>query len=357
MRKHILISLMFLMVFSFTAYAVGTVSGTDIIAVKEDNTLSYQDGTGTQQTTEEAASNITVIVDPEWGFDSFLGNAVDQITTAGNAVYFAYGIQNDGNAYDDYGVKFDVNVENGNANWVYQVVDSSHAALAATDGVPGNTGSVANDDTYLLTLIVTPSASALDSPNGSYSDVTVSVTTDATPVGEYTGANTNSYGGVDSATDQRRTTIAAGVMTLTRVVTVDAPSAYTGGIHDAVPGSVITYSFTASNEGSDDATNVVIIDKVPLEARAAHFGATGEALSNVTITAAAPSGTIADWSRYTSVNANPGMDYDGSNWLSVGAVGTVLDVTSSSGLTYVKWQKATIPAGEFVTVTWGVTID
>ncbi len=351
---------LFLMSAAAFAYSGDTVTGTTITAELGDNTLQYKDIGGVLQPTEEALSDIETTVISMYGFAG-LGAPDDDTTTAGVPVYFEYLISNEGNASDTYGVKFDIDEQNGtfHANWTYAIKLASNEAVVSNADAAVGLVVVAEDGTIGISLEVTPSSSPVEADDGYFSLVTVTVTTDSVPVGVYTGANANIYGGTSEASDQTKTTISAGDMRLSRTSTVDAPTVHIsngGGANDAVPGAVITYLITASNEGSSNADDVIIVDKVPLNTTGNHISATGEAIANVTITAAAPSGTTASWIASYSTSDTPNMEYQGSGWVEI-----TTDITSaeyvSATAKYVKWEKGTVVPGEYVTVTWGVAIE
>ncbi|MFC1767121.1 hypothetical protein ACFLZ2_01020 [Candidatus Margulisiibacteriota bacterium] len=345
------------------ADTVDTPTATTITATGTDNTLTYTDTTLTLQPTE-SATNIDTVVVSMYGFNNDIATPADQNTTAGTPVQYDYVITNEGNASDTYGVSYTAVYYDGAANWTFNLYDVDGAAtLGAVADTVYNAGPVTEDGSYPFFLAVLPSIdTAVESSNGANAIVTVTITTDAVPVGVYTGANANVYGGTWEASDPTKTTISAGVMTLTRTATVDAPDDYItnkGGLghHDAVPGAVITYIITVSNEGSANATNVIIADRVPTNTTGAHISAEAGSegsLVNVEITAG-PQTNAGDWTKSYSDSDSPGLSHgETSGWTEITASLLINDIAADY---YVKFEKASVAPGEYATMNWGVTIQ
>jgi uncharacterized repeat protein (TIGR01451 family) len=362
MKKVLLlgiVAVLFLIPSVAFAYSGDTATGTTITATGTENTLTYTDTGGTLQPTEEATNLDTTVVSM-YGFAD-LGAPADQSTTAGVAVTYDYVITNEGNASDTYGITFEVSYGGSASNWTFAIQkESDDSTIESTEGDVGLSDAVGEDAEFGFYLTVLPSTSQSESPDGGSATVTVTVTTDSTPVGDYTGANGNEYGGTDADNDATITTISAGEMTLSRVATVDAPTEYITnrggnlGHHDAVPGAVITYTLTVSNEGSNDAENVIIVDKVPTNTKGIHVGAgvgdQGDVV-NVDVTAADP--TFGGWTASYSTSATPNKHYgDTGDWTAVPA-----GLTIESTATFVKWERSSITPGTNGTLTWGVAIE
>ncbi|MFC1559718.1 hypothetical protein ACFL4F_01290 [Candidatus Margulisiibacteriota bacterium] len=346
------------------ADTVDTPTSTVITATGTDNTLTYQDTGLVLQPTEEGTS-IPVTVVSMFGFNNAIAQPGDQNTTAGVPVYYNYVITNEGNASDTYGVSYSAVYYDGAANWIFNLYDvNGTATLGATADTVYNAGPVTEDADYPFYLAVLPSLNtATESSNGANAIVTVTITTDAVPVGVYDGANANVYGGTWEASDATQTTISAGVMTLTRTATVDAPDDYIvnkggAGHHDAVPGAVITYTITVSNEGSNDAKNVIIADRVPTDTTGAHISAESGSegsLVNVEITAGGQT-NAGDWAKsYSTTDTDPGLTYgETANWTALTSSLLINDIAAGY---YVKFENETVQPGEFAIMNWGVTIQ
>ena len=186
------------------------------------------------------------------------------------------------------------------------------------------------------------------------------------PVGEYTGANAILYGGTWETYDLVMAQVSAPVLNLTRTSTLDAPAAYSGERHDAVPGAVVTFTITISNEGGASAEAVILIDKVPDNTKLAHVNATGNT-TNVTIEAA--QGNFYGWTVYYTTEASPLTTYEAPGWTLIGTTAaggdgefpgdghTYLNTSPEADAVWIKWEKQYVdPADDGKTLTWGVTI-
>lgn len=354
-------------------------SGTVLTHLATFETLSFRDPAGTLMTTVEPTGNRTDTVIAEYGF-SGPGTPADNTVSPGDVVWTYYCSTNEGNAnsvnantisfrFDEYGGASGWNVQ----AWINNTI---HATL--TPGVSDvNAGGSSNDNSqtpYAYRVQVTTEAAG--APNGSYIVMVTTVESSSTPIGKYTGGNAYTYGGWATATDQAADQTSAPILTLTRSSTVDAPTAaagYTGGIHDAVPGSVITFTLAYSNTGSASAESVIIVDKVPTNTKLAHFNGKGTGTSrNVNLTAAQGNGT--GWTIYYSKLANPSKvygntaDWSGGNGGTIGTLSTGAEQFPNSNTTYVtgddaylatwiKWEKASIATTEDdKSLIWGATI-
>lgn len=343
MKKYLLIVLAVLFVCgAMAAYAVttDTPSTTQIDAVGTDNTLDYQNSGGSAQT-QVNTSTISTVVTAMYGFGG-LNAPANQTTDPATAVSYLYVVTNEGNASDTYNLTKSTSYSGGASGWTIAIRNSGD-----TTDITDLT--VAEDATGTFKIKVTPLASS--APNASYADVTATVSSAATPVGAYTGANGNAYGGVRDASDTARTTILASVMTLTRTATVDAPTAYISNTsaankHDPVPGAVITYKIIYAETAGGVAQNAVIIDKVPTNTTGLHTGAVTSEISNVTITQLGENPNGAAWTVLYTTGAV------GGSYTSLGTGKQTIPTTA----TFVKFTKATVAASETGQITWGVTI-
>jgi hypothetical protein len=370
MKKILLLGILAaLILFPAAVFAdnpLDTASGVLITAEGRFCTLSYTDSGSILKPTAEATT-ITIAVLPMYGFDGLTTTPTLQATTPGTARTYNYTITNEGNNSDTFGLKYTVTYTGcAGTGWLVEICRASdNFVLANTQNTIGVSPSVGEDANWGFYVRVTPSSVPTNAPNGSFATVTVTATTAARPAGEYYGANGITYGGTSEASNTTITTIETSVMTMTRVATVDAPRTaggkYTGGAHDAVPGAVITYTITTSNEGS---ANALSVDKVPSNTWIAHVneGTSWGTVPNVTITAPSPDAT--GWTAYYTTAASPNFTYGyigGTQWVTIAAVGAVAptDMTATSHTfdTYVKFEKAIVTATEDTRkLNWGVTI-
>jgi uncharacterized repeat protein (TIGR01451 family) len=353
MKKLLLIGFAaVLLLVPVASFAVGTdtASGTLITAEGGNNVLNYKDlGGNTMPTASTTTIETTVTAMYGIAFPS-IADPGDQSTDPNVAVYYIYRVRNDGNNSDviklttgDFGY-----TGTQGTDWakVFILDINNNGTRNTEDTLEVTELSVTEDADRYFFLKITPSTNAKAASTGS---VTTTASTENGPVGIYTGANSNSYGGLLSDTDETITTIKAPSLTMTRVATVDAPTAYTGDVHDAVPGAVITYTINYINGGATSAESVIIVDKVPNDVTGLHIGSNEAA--NVDITAVLP--TAGGWKAYYSIaTTHFTYGYIGTEWVTV-ETGTYVISTSS---TYVKWEKASVPAAENKTLTWGVVI-
>ena len=371
---------------AFADNPLDTAVGTVITADGSAATMNYTDSSLSSKATVYA-STIETVVAAMYGFDPLAnlpGTGSDvTATTPVIPVTYMYVITNEGNASDNYMVRYYTSlggpssfISGSGAGWNVMITEDADSTVYNSQTgnfTPGFvTGwatlqAISEDANRKVYITVTPSTSQVQSPNDAWMNVTIEAYTSKTPAGVYIGANAVTYGGTFDATDMTITSIETSVMDMTRVATVDAPKTasgkYTGGYHDAVPGAIITYTIITSNDGSSNANNVVIVDKVPANTLAAHVGATGTAVNsyvNITV----PSGNAVGWTAYYSTVASPSRTWESiSGWTTIGATPISKELTveagtgATSNVTYVRFDKATVtPAEKAQTLTWGVTI-
>lgn len=364
--------------------AVGTVITADGFAA----TMNYTDQSLSSKATVYATT-IETVVAAMYGFDPLAnlpGTGTDvTVTTPVIPVTYMYVITNEGNDSDSYMLRYYTSLGgpssfvSGNASgWTVMITEDADSTVynSQTGGFTSGfvTGwatlqAISEDANRNVYVTVTPSPNQTLSPNDAFISVTLEAYTSKTPAGVYIGADAVTYGGTFDSTDMTITSIETSVMDMTRIATVDAPKTangkYTGGYHDAVPGAIITYTIVTSNDGSSNASHVVIVDKVPANTLAAHVDATGTEVNNyVNITA--PRGSASGWTAYYSTVASPSRTWESiSGWTTIGATpinpGRSLTVeagtTGVSAVTYVRFDKATVtPTEDAQTLTWGVTI-
>lgn len=361
--------------FTSTGNPGDTLTATVITAAQTFETLAYLDLNGTRMTTVEPASgNDNQTVGSEYGL-SGPGSPADNTVTPGDVVYHYYAVTNEGNANDTYTLRHIYSQYAGASGWVVEAWESGSRIVTLEAGTSTSEArSVAEDadKTFYYKVIVPSSVS--QAPNGSYVTVVTTVETSSTPKGQYTGGNALTYGGASSVTDPVTDTVAAPILTLTRTSTVDSPTAaagYTGTIHDAVPGAVITFTLTYSNTGNASAESVILVDKVPTNTKLAHANTTGTG-SNVNITAA--QGNATGWTIKYSTLASPSKVYGNTADWSGGSGGSIGTLTAGTeefpggnatyatgdapyGATWIKWEKASLPStDDDKSLTWGATI-
>ena len=205
---------------AFADNPLDTPSGYLITALGTSCAMNYTDAVLTQKATVFATSSLAT-VSPEYGFTGLasLGAAT---TKPGVAKNWDYVITNEGNAADNYGLKYTTSFTNcTGTDWKVELINITGApttistrTAAGTSQV--TTGSVGEDSVFNLRVLVTPSTQDSYAPNGSFCVVTLDVTTGAKPVGKYQGANTYWYGGTSEALDTTITSIETSFLIFTR---------------------------------------------------------------------------------------------------------------------------------------------
>ena len=358
-------------------------AGTIITSEGYENYLNYKDAAFNPKATIYGTT-IEATVLPIYGL-SGPGTPDDQYTEPSAAVYYVYQIFNEGNETDTYSLSTSSATYNGvyGDDWTFEIIrdDNNNGDWEDDTDTVTDEVTLTEDGSAYFFLKVTPSSNAQDA---SWGEVTVTATTSATPAGEYTGANANTYGGPSYVQDTARTNINAPIMVMTRVATVDAPISgspgyYLGGSHDPVPGAVITYTITYTNEGNADASSVIIKEKIPVfgTTEAGHVNLTARMgsgdIDNVSISAPQSTATTTEgyWFVYYSTFESPSpTGYDGSgashgNWVLLGSIDSNITdfwyADSSPALPrtttrWIKWEVATVEAEDSATLTWGVII-
>jgi uncharacterized repeat protein (TIGR01451 family) len=285
-----------------------------------------------------------------------------------------YYVTNEGNAYLNYTGSYYYTQEAGANNWTVEVWRFDGGVFVPLipgvvsiepTGLAEDAGTTNTTSTY---YVVKVNPLVANSPDGSYIEVFTTFETTSTPAGTYEGANSLWYGGTSEARDYSKYLVEAPEIVMSRVSTSDAPAAYTGNDRDYVPGAVVTFTITYTNEGSGAAREVILIDKIPTldgtsGTNLAHVNGSGNH-GNVVLTSA--NGTATGWTVSYSTITNPAMTYGATaDWSSIGTV-TGNQYPSASGLyetgsseydaVWIKWEKSTVEAAEDGTVVWGVTI-
>jgi uncharacterized repeat protein (TIGR01451 family) len=346
--------------------------GTPITSEGYNNFLMYQNISTTLETVYTPTSEFPVA--REAGFWSAIyPENLAAYAVPGVSATFEVIITNEGNSdMTIIATKSSFTYEGGASNWTTHFIEggvtkeSIHTLLS-------------EDAEISFEVVISPSSIETESPNASAGTITFTMTNEegyplyGWTAGDplelyyfYQGASPylgggGRYGGMPTAESLLRVDIQAPVMSLTREMTIDAPTLYTGDPHDAVPGSVITYSIWWSNDGASDATNVIVVDKVPEDTEGYHVNKAG-AQPNVTITADSDTGISPSGFRvYYSKAGAPSFVYgDYTDWTLLGTLETgapiLAGVTLTTEATFVKWERHTVPAGDNNLLSWGVTI-
>jgi uncharacterized repeat protein (TIGR01451 family) len=319
----------------------------------------------TVETQSPPLINITVL--RESGFN-IVGAAasgddwtIGQATHPGVPVTYEVGVTNEGNgSFTFVMTKSSLTYEGLASLWTANFIDGATVTSEIRKTLPDN------QDIFFKFMIV-PSALELQSPAFSVGYVTLSATIEeGYPVPgsyesgaysvSYLGVNGLYYGYITSWEGIGSAEIEAPLMALSRASTIDAPTLYTGGRADAVPGAVITYTITYTNEGNGSAMQTILVDKVPNDSEGNHVNRTG-AQTNVEITA--PQGNADGWVAFYSTDPAPSFVYGvTAKWSMLGTLETGSESWPlTREATFVKWEKPEVLSTEDgMTLTWGVTI-
>ncbi len=203
-----LTALAMVMVSGVAATAVGTTSGTVISSyatISADNAVS-----------SVVSNTVDVTVDPVYGLDTSAFSEPDdvKILVQGDYVDYEFGISNNGNATD--AVRLEIGAQSfggeggAGAAWSVEVLDAVGAPLTWESG--GTTSDPSGDaatatgiapgENATFTLRVYCGSGADDGATMTFS---VNLKTLNTPVGEYTGFNSSSYGGAAAVASAAKT--------------------------------------------------------------------------------------------------------------------------------------------------------
>jgi len=328
-----------------------TPTGTPLTAEGAYNPTSYQNANTTVETLYGATIEATVTTEAGYSLSSSPDWSSVQYSTPGSAITWNVTVYNEGNTPFTFNMtKSGINYHSsGSSNWDAYFTEGGPHESSINTLVPDN-------NTISFSFTISPSPVESESPDGSRGSVTLTTGTGFTTPGTpyYTGVNTLTYGDHTSAVEYNEVDILAPVMSLLRTQEVDAPMTYTGGRHDAVPGSVITYTIAYHNIGAASATDVIIVDKVPLNTEGYHINKTGP---QTDVTIEASQGDASGWSVFYSTTTPTSFAYGNyDNWTPLGTITTIQSWELPSGATYVKWEKSPVPSTESRSLTWGVTI-
>ncbi len=380
MKKKMAFALLFVFLFCGAIYAqtfirngnpADTKTGVTVTFPASKNTLYFKNGNATSEATV-TSNDLTFIVTTEAGLNLTVSPAFStgwgdfDPTTPGVSVPYYFTVVNEGNTDQTFLMtKSGISYSPGAGPWTATFYDGAIPTSEIRK-------TLSEDTDISFTLVITPSSVQSESPDGAEGRVTVSgsivegypqvgTLTDGNGRPYYEGVQSNiteevDYSSYVTISGMADTGILAPVMTLTRVMTVDAPVLYTGNHHDPIPGAVITYIITYSNTGAGAAKNVIIVDHIPGSTEAYHINMTGTQ-PNVTIEASQGNGS--GWSVSYSTLTPPSFTYGNTaDWTPVGIISTSENWPLPNTATYVKWEKASVAVGEGPkTLTWGVTIQ
>jgi len=362
--KKVLLFLFFLALMAYQASSVGTTAATTITATGTNCTLDYTDLDANAKPQITAASDIAITVDPIYALAA-LNEPADADVSVDTPRYYTYTVENKSNASETYALSKGATDygASGGSGWTVTIVESDSDDVITELLVP-------EAGTEDFRIKVVPANLAL---YGHQASVTVTVAPQNTPAGTYAGANGVTYGDLDTDSDTTITSFAGPLLTLTRTATVDAPTAYIALDddldHDAVPGAVITYTYTYSNTGDTSSESNIFIDKIPTNTVIAQVNTT-EVL-NVSITAA--QSTAVGWSVSTTTEASLSSArtaYGAADWTLIGTIegnGDWANGGFASGnffaspaleTAWIKFEKLHVGTAEDnKTLTWGVVIN
>jgi hypothetical protein len=373
--------------FTATGNPDDTLAGTLITAEAANETLNYTDINDNPKPQVTPPSDIRVTVLPVYGF-SVTGYNTPAMTYPGiksyhiwpgQTRYWYVGLTNEGNVSDTYTISVEVSFgQAGPGSWLLELYRMVGDVLIATFEAGGVTSThesvaVAEDGTYWWYF---KAKAPFPSTPEAIIPMTFEAGTSSTPVGQYTGANGLTYGGLGYAINpSAKLVVARPFLELTRYSTVDAPKAavgFTGDAHYKVPGSIITYQFQYNNRGNVSAESIILVDKLPTysgyRVNLAHICKMGDT-DNVNITYGI--GAHYGWSVFYSTWESPQKNYgDPTDWIFIGTLesgvheyfpagsGTysLAPVTSETQANWLKFERQSIPSGEVGDLSYGVTI-
>lgn len=235
------------------ASALGTNSGSTLT---NNVKLFYQNVANEDQTpvTDAVSSTVKAI----YGYDSTVPTGNSTSISPGATATFRIRITNRANTSDTFTYSLDAFDTYGTSGfWSCSLYDSSGVNTLTS---PHTDGAIAEDaETSIVIKITAPSTAA----NNDAGTAWVSVRTNNSPAGSYTGNNGTTYGGEDTATFIFVTTVSGPVMSISKTLSVSAPSGYGGGATDPVPGATLNYTIAYQNTGSGTAVSVWIYDTFP----------------------------------------------------------------------------------------------
>jgi len=314
--------------------------------------MKYEDSQGTNYdtyTTTSADTTVTVTAG-----DTITDPGDGNLSGAGDAVTTEYTLYNLGN----HTCSFAVSVQNivyggGGANWNYYIIDRSGDSIyrnGTTAGTRGLDVTVAEYASCTFAILIVADGAAPDGASWSgtiwvrNSNGTAAYNTEYQSAISVAGGETTyldggvgAFSGDAHDSDDYVVTLAAPLVILTKSASL------AGGFAEPVPGALITYGCSATNNGGADAENVVIYDTVPANTIFANMSGAG-------------------WDLYWSTAAYDGdltFDYLGAandTWVSYANAPGDKYGGDSSLVTYIKWESTDISDGADSMATFEVMI-
>jgi len=209
--------------------SAGTPAGTNI---NNTLTIKYDDSQSTAYPDVDVSTPSAVVVSQDYGFTTSVADP-DLSGDPGDDVQYSIQLTNNGNGTDNYNIS-----ESSGQGWTWTYYLDANNDGVADGGAITNTGDVTSGSTtYILAVVTIPGGTA----DGT-SDVT-----DVTFTAQVDPAN-------QTSTEQLTTTVTAPDLGLVKSVNP------TG---NQPPGTTLTYSVVVTNNGTGDATEVVITDNIP----------------------------------------------------------------------------------------------
>lgn len=208
---------------------VSTPAGTNI-----NNTLTvkYDDSQSVAYTDVDVSTTAPVVVSQDFGFNTFVADP-DLEGDPGDDVQYSIQLNNTGNGTDNYNI-----TESGGQGWTWTYYLDANNDGVADGAAITNTGDVTSGaTTYILAVVTIPAGTA---------DATLDQT-DVLFTAQVDPANATS-------TEQLSTTVTAPDLGLVKSV---LPSG------NQPPGTTLTYTVVVTNNGSGQATQVVVTDDIP----------------------------------------------------------------------------------------------
>lgn len=207
----------------------GTPAGTEI---NNTLTIKYDDSQDFGYTDVDVSTSSPVVIGQDYGFNTSVADP-DSVGDPGDNVQYHIQLNNTGNGTDNYDIS-----QSSTQGWTW-----TYYLDANNDSIPDgaaitNTGDVTSGSTiYILAVVTIPAGTA---------DGTTDVT-DVTFEAQVDPANATS-------TEQLTTTCTAPDLGLVKSVDPDT---------NQPPGATLTYSVVVTNNGTGEATQVVVTDDIP----------------------------------------------------------------------------------------------
>ena len=255
-----------LLAMSAPAWAAGVDAGSLITNTAQ---ASYDDGSGTQTLTSnevvlkvDELLDVTVVSLDPGSVAATPGEAVlaFEITNTGNGPE-AFSLTADGAvAGNDFEPTIDGYAVDTNLNGIYD------PGIDEVLGADGLTPVIDADDTLTVFVLVTVPDTVSDTDEAQVELTAEAATGFGTPGTTYDGQGENGSDavvGLTGADDTASGTLVAGISTVRLVKTAEVVDPFGGSA--IVPGSVVTYTLTATVTGSSSISNFVVTDAYPTD--------------------------------------------------------------------------------------------